>query len=750
MAHFAKEAPSRFGAFCTSSRRLGLTAMAVLAFAAAFPFSTRVEHADTQQAAEQQGAPAGKVAPGEYVPSGPTYKVKVESQVRAKMPDGVELGAVVVRPDADGKFPAIMSYSPYREAPSIKSHYSDKDYDNSTDGPSYFAEHGYAVVYYDVRGTGNSGGSSPDMYADKERRDGYDMVEWIAAQPWCDGNVGMWGFSYLGVDQWQVGVQNPPHLKTLIVGSANTDVYLDWNYPGGVLRPWMFYSYSPDMLASNFAPPSLAMVGSHWWEIWNEHLENNIPWGVGYIQNQVDSDYWHRKSLAPGYDRIKVPVLLWSGWADWYPSPILRAFSRINVPKKVFIGPGAHYWPDMAFPGPRIDWRNIMLSWFDQWLKGKPTGVMDTPPVVLFVRGYKEPAERFYDEDAGFWRYEKEWPPARDQATSMYLHSGQALTREPEKEGTNESDQCTYKPSVGMDAGIHAGGGIPPWGYQLDQRRDEAYSLTYTSPPLDRNLEATGEPQAILYISSSAKTAYFTVTLTDVAPDGTSKWVSQGTLLATHRNSHARPEALVPGTVYELKIDLFAMSYVFSKGHRIRVDVANASFQNAWPTGEPAVNTVYHSAQYPSRLILPVTPEQNPKLAAPQLPPSFRPVQTAEELAAMQPVHHITFDPVNETVTMTEEASGKATKSELDSTLSRSESRSTFTVSDKNPAEATEKSTSDLYFEYPGGMQIQIESNEVVTSDQNSFLYMPHVDVLVNGKQRFSKSWTIQVPRNLN
>lgn len=699
---------------------------------------------------QQSVSSAQQVAPGEYVPSGPKYKIKIDRQVRAKMRDGVELGAIVVRPDAEGKFPAIMSYSPYRSLSAVKMEYTDRDYNNTEDGPSYFAEHGYAVIYYDVRGTGNSGGSSPDMYADKERRDGYDMVEWVAAQPWCDGNVGMWGFSYSGVDQWQVGVQNPPHLKTLIVGSANTDVYQDWNYPGGVLRPFMFFSYSPDMLAANFAPPALDAVGTKWAEIWKERLENNVPWGVGYIKNQLDSAYWHDKSLAPGYDRIKVPVMLWSGWADWYPTPVLRAFSKLNVPKKVFVGPWAHYWPDMAFPGPRIDWRNIMLSWYDQWLKGRRTGVMDTPPVTLFVRKYKEPAERYYDEDNGFWRYENEWPLARTQDTPMYLHSANGLNRNPETTKENQHDQYVYKPSVGMTFGVHSGGGIPPWGYQLDQRRDEAYSLTYTTTPLQQDLETTGVPQAILYVSSSAKTAYFNVTLTDVAPDGTSKWVTNGYLLATHRNSHAEPEALEPNKVYELNIEMLAMSYVFSSGHRIRFDIASGNFQNAWPTAESAINCIYHSSQYASRVVLPVAPAQSPKLPTPQLPPSRRHVQTPDELEMSQPVHRISFDPIAETVTMTEEVSGTWKKSASDSTKTQTESRSTFTVSDKNPADAIEKSTSDMYIEFSGGMQIRIESGEVVVSDKDSFLYMPHVDVTVDGKEHFSKSWTIQVPRDLN
>jgi predicted acyl esterase len=153
--------------------------------------------------------------PGEYIPTGPKYKYKLYREVRVPMPDGVEIAAVIVRPDVEGRFPAIMFYSPYRSLSGIREKYRDDTlYNGFQDGPAYFAERGYAVVAFDVRGTGDSGGSSGDMYGDQERRDAYDMVEWIAAQPWCSGKVGMWGYSYTGVDQWQVGAQQPPHLAT--------------------------------------------------------------------------------------------------------------------------------------------------------------------------------------------------------------------------------------------------------------------------------------------------------------------------------------------------------------------------------------------------------------------------------------------------------------------------------------------------------------------------------------------------------
>ena len=165
------------------------------------------------------------------------FKVLIDRTTRATMRDGVEIATVIVRPDAPGRFPAIMQYNPYRFLTAVKGDYSDTAYNHRWDGPDWFAERGYAVIYFDVRGTGNSGGNTQQIYAPDEQRDAYDMVEWLAEQPWCDGNVGMWGMSYGGVVQWQVGVQNPPHLKALIVGSSNDTVYSDWVYPGGSFAP---------------------------------------------------------------------------------------------------------------------------------------------------------------------------------------------------------------------------------------------------------------------------------------------------------------------------------------------------------------------------------------------------------------------------------------------------------------------------------------------------------------------------------
>ena len=229
-----------------------------------------------------------------------------------------------------------------------------------------------------MRGTGSSSGYSTDIYSPEERQDGYDMVAWIADQPWCTGDVGMIGKSYGAVVQWQVAVQRPPALKAIVVRSANDDVYTGFTNPGGCIRPWMFENYAPLMNALNFAPPDPALVGDRFAAIWAERLERSEPWSLGYIRNTLHGPYWRDQSLAPGYDRVQCAVLLIEGWADWYATEELRAFQRLNAPKKVLIGPWGHYYAEEkeAFPGPRIDARREYLRWFDHWLKGIDNGVM--------------------------------------------------------------------------------------------------------------------------------------------------------------------------------------------------------------------------------------------------------------------------------------------------------------------------------------------------------------------------------------
>jgi uncharacterized protein len=679
------------------------------------------------------------------------YPVRTDRTTHATMRDGVELGMVIVRPDALGRFPAIMSYNPYRTLTAVKGDYSDPDYNHRWDGPSWFAERGYAVVYFDVRGTGNSGGSTQDIYAQAEQRDAYDMVEWLARQPWCDGNVGMWGMSYGGVVQWQVGVQNPPHLRALVVGSSNDTVYDDWVYPGGSVRPYMFDTFSPLMTANNFAPPDPEVVGDGWARMWQERLDQNAPWGIGWLIHALDDEYYGTRSLQPDYGRIRVPTMLWSGWADCYPTPILRAFANLTVPKRAIVGPWGHDWPEMAVPGPRIDFRSEMLRWFDRWLKGVDNGVTDEPPLTLYVRTWSRPRSMMPLVDTGRWQAETEWPPARITPVTLYLANGGTLAGQ--ADAARAQDSYEYDPTVGVTSGIYWGGGVIPWAMPLDQRVDEVKSLTFTTAPFERDTELTGEPRVVLYVSSTAESGYFHVKVSDVAPDGTSKWLTDGGLLASHRGSHTHPEPMVPGQVYELTIALKFVAYIVPAGHALRLSVASADLQNAWPCASPAVHTLHRGADAPSRLVVPLAPADAPRLPAPALKPSPRREPTAGDFGGS--AHRITHDLVNDTVTVELERIGGllpnsgAARPAFGQSSSRREARSRYTVSRKDPAGAHLRAEHVYTITRPEG-EVRIEANESLASDARMFRFQSRVEIRVDGKTHFTKSWRASRPRLLD
>jgi hypothetical protein len=653
------------------------------------------------------------------------FGVKVLTGIQVSMRDGASLNVRLTRPDALGRFPAIIEYSPYRRLGEALPDYRDE----RPPVVPYLAERGYVVVQFDVRGTGNSSGHCAEMYSDDERRDGYDMVEWAAAQEWCTGAVGMLGISYGAVVQWQVAVQAPPHLNAIVVRSGCDDVYGEFTNPGGCIRPWLFETYGPMMNAYNFAPPDPAIAGARWEVMWRERLANSVPWTLSFLRNLLDGPYWRSRSVAPDFGRVKCPVLLVEGWADWYASAELRAFQNLTVPKKILIGPWGHYYAEesRAYPGPRIDARRDYLKWFDRWLKNIDNGVMDEPPVTVFVRSWQTPA-RLCIETAGQWRSAASWPPREVRATDFFFASHGKLGDAPVK----GSETYDYRASVGVAAGRRGLGTTSPWGMPLDQRADDACSVLYETGPLAEPMELLGEPQAVLHVSSTAQVAYFHVRLCDVAPDGASRLVSDGGLLATHRASHERPEPLVPGQIYELRIALMHCADVLARGHRLRVAVAGAEFQNAWPTGMPARNTIFRGAAHPSRVVLPVAGADREHLPAPHFEESPFPLWRGMP----QPGYALHRDPAADTVTC-----------ELANTDGNAHNTSRYTVSDRDPAAAKIESR----FRYRPPQQarhIEIDAACTTESDADSYRHTSRVEIRIDATLYFEKTWTESVGRN--
>lgn len=667
----------------------------------------------------------------------PTEGVKLVKNVMIPMRDGVRLAADLYMPHGEAatqgrdRFPVVMDYIPYR-----------KDEANpSYDYYSYLPRHGYIVARVDIRGTGASEGVSVDEYTLQEQLDGYDAIEWLAAQPWCDGHVNMMGISYGGFTCLQVASHAPPHLTSIIPVDFTDDRYTDdCHYRGGLMRKYYDIGhYGNMMIVYNAMPPHMEWAGERWAELWEHHLAHNEPYLLKWFKHQTDGDYWRPGSVRDFPERIKCPVFMIGGWKDGYPNPPFRLMQALNVPRKVLIGPWNHAMPDVAVPGPRIDYLHEVVRWLDYWCKGEQNGVMDEPPVVFYMQHYQEPiVDRL--ESEGEWRAEVSWPPPGFAQRTLYMANDSCLAdTAPSVSG---HDMFDYNPAVGIMGGLWSGG--LPFGLPGDQRLDEAYSLVYTTETLEEDVYIAGNPRAVLFISSTASVIGFAVSLCDVAPDGTSHLVAKGMLNATRRKSLREPEPLVPGEVYELDIEIDCTAWKFQKGHRIRLSVASGDWPNVWPTPEPATNTVYFGGTTPSRLILPTVPAQG-SAKPPEFLPS-RQTKLRHADAVRPPVWQTTMNMLNGHVAVTIINEGESRLNEH--TVMQRKLSVRCEVDPRNPAGASAHGQTMLGI-VRSNQTIRGTSDVVVQASRTHFHVTINLEVRVNDALHFSKRWVETIRREL-
>jgi uncharacterized protein len=667
------------------------------------------------------------------------------------MRDGVLLAADLYLPDPDGTrdvtfpripMPVVMDYIPYR-----------KDEVDPASMPHYLElpRNGYAVARVDIRGTGGSEGRAIDEYVEQEQLDGYDAIEWLAAQPWCDGHVNMMGISYGGFTALQVATLQPPHLTSIIPVDFTDDRYTDdCHYRGGLLR--MYYDlawYGSRMIAWNAMPPDPAVGGADADRVWQQHIEENEPYYLAWLRHQVDGPYWRQGSVAEIADRIRCPAFLIGGWRDGYPNPPVRMFERLAGPKKLLIGPWDHRYPNLAVPGPRIDHLREVVRWLDHWCRGVDDGVMREPPVVVFMQEAGPPDPRRLDTP-GEWRAEGSWPPFGHQDRVLVLAGHGSLVTDQERSGaastraeaTDSTDRLVYDPTVGTTGGLWSGG--VPFGLPGDQRADEALSLVYTSAPLDADLSILGRPRAVLHLTSTATVIGVAVSLSDVAPDGASSLVAKGMLNVTRRGSLSDPRPLAPGDRVELGIDIDTTGWRFRAGHRIRLAIAAADWPNVWPTPEPGTLDLWSGPGRPSRLILPVVPD-----AGSADPPAYLPSQIAARppaAATPTPTWETTRDALSgrSRVTIrveTEHQTPAGTTIERDSGC----------VCEVDPVEPS-RVTAHGWHECRStheGRTTAARADVVVASTADAFDVTIDLEVKVDGAVRATRRWVESVPRHL-
>jgi uncharacterized protein len=515
------------------------------------------------------------------------------TSARIPMRDGTELAATLYLPGQPAAaVPALLEYLPYRKDDAMLA----RDYGLY----AYMAAHGYAGARVDIRGTGSSGGDLPEgEYTETEQRDAEDVIAWLAAQPWCTGTVGMWGISWSGFNAIQIALRRPPGLKAIIAVDAADDLFHDdVHYIDGLLH-LDEYALMIDQL--NALPPAPDYPLD---EVALARRFDSEPWLMTWLARQQDGPYWRRASLRPDYGRLTVPAFLVGGWYDGYRDSVPRMLAAAPAPVKIMIGPWNHAFPHNAEPGPAVEWRADALRWWDHWLKGAENGIMSEPPVTVYVRHW-HPPDPGLTQIPGRWRAETAFPPERTIYRAWYCGPERDLSASPPPDG---SVALRYVPSAGAEAGHW-------WGeLTVDQRGADAFSLVFDTPPLEGEVEILGFPMVMLNGDADAEPLHWFGRLGDVAPDGTVTLVTGGGRAGRPdplRDGGSLPGGPVPSGPEPggaaLPLELHVTSWVFPRGHRIRLALSNAMWPMIWPTPHPATATV-RLGPAGTRLVLPVVP----------------------------------------------------------------------------------------------------------------------------------------------
>ena len=553
------------------------------------------------------------------------YDVDMRLDVKNPMRDGVNLSSDIYLPRAQGPFPTVLMRTPYSN-----------NSDLMVEKARRLANLGYACVIQDTRGRWDSEGAHYPFTDDGV--DGYDTQEWVGRQEWSNGKIGMTGSSYGGHVQWSSAPYGSEYLTCMVPRVMCADIYSGLIHPGGALllnvaMTWGMRTNSHTAQTIDYHHWTEAFRGLplrdmdelsgrklQFWKDWSDH------WSY--------DEYWSAMNVEEKWSDIAAPGFVMGGWYDLYAQSSFINYNGLRnegaTPEsrqsKLIVGPWPHSLStsvrtgDIDFgDGSLADLDGLEMRWFDYWLRGLDNGIVNEPPIRLFIMGTNR------------WRDEHEWPIGRTDWQKWYLHSGGGAntvvgdgalsTGEPADESP---DGFTYDPDFPVPT---TGGnnccspGVVPWG-PYDQRpvemRDDV--LCYTSAALEGDLEVTGPIKVVLYAATDGADTDWTAKLVDVSPSGYAMNLCDGIIRARYREGFDTPRLLEPGKVYEYEIDAAVTGNVFLKGHRIRVEVSSSNFprfdrnQN---TGHdlgvdaelrPARQTVHHSRQYPSHILLPVIP----------------------------------------------------------------------------------------------------------------------------------------------
>jgi hypothetical protein len=539
------------------------------------------------------------------------YTIIEERDVFIPMSDGVKLDADIFRPNSSGKFPAILGVHCYNKAlqsaPIMPAGLNMANGGIEAGDYNFYVRRGYAQIITNVRGSGGSEGKYLN-YGPREVQDTYEIIEWIASQPWCDRNVGMFGVSYFSIVQQQVSALKPPHLKAIFCPFGYTDFYRDKFYHGGILSHAFMQGWSK--IIDNIRCES--WYREKWGDkkykeaiyqaLHNEEIsaipylvealrnpeQGANPLIVDILLNPLDGEYYQERNVA--YEKNPtVPAYHGGCWGMYglHLPGAFRSWENWQGPKKMIIG------PPIYLDRPLYQYQYESLRWFDYWLKGIDNGIMEEPPIYVFVT------------DTGEWKSTTEWPLSETRWAPFYLHAGGLLS------------EHEFWPNEGYST--------------FEDSHFNRESLTFLSPPLVENTEVIGPIVLNLYASSTAPEILWFASLLDIDPQGKETLLTRGWLRGSQRRTdtqrskpwqpfhlHTKREPLTPGEVYQFNIEIRPYGILFKAGHRIGIKIKGVDDEkptnslHAFATGHlwrqsASKITVYHNAECPSHLLLPVT-----------------------------------------------------------------------------------------------------------------------------------------------
>jgi hypothetical protein len=628
--------------------------------------------------------------------------------------------------------PVVLEYLPYRKRDGVRAR--DQSWAES------FTPYGFGFARVDIRGTGDSDGVLLGEYLQQEQDDGVEIINWLSKQPWCDGNVGMRGISWSGFNTLQIAARAPPALKAIMPQCATDNRYTDdAHYVGGALT-LNNYEWGAAFKEVMVLPPDPALVGDRWRDMWLARLEATPPVLATWLSHQRFDSFWQHGSVAVDYAQIRCPAYLVDGQVDAYRDFLPRLLTHLKVPRKGVMGPWGHQYPQLANPGPGIDWLHEEVRWWSHWLKGSDTGIMGEPMLRAYME--RETAAEVWPRDVpGRWVSEQTWP-SQGISTAVYFMNADGLGP---ARGADTAQQCKSRETLGLTKREWF-----PFNLNIelpkDQTADDKQSLTFDSAPLGAAVEILGNPVVRIRVKSDQPVAKLAVRLNEVKADGRSWNVSYGLLNLTHRNGHEVPEPLEVGRAYDVQVSCYFTAHAFEPGSRIRVAVSESLWPLAWPSPRPVTLEITAGA---SSLSLPVRPHEARDQAMPV--PMLR--DRIERRVAADPEYlqraqvTVTGPDAEGRVVIQKSLRGDPeTFADIGTTVTEASER-TVSITEGDPNSSLWRVQSSTHIQR-GDWDTTVVAAAELTSTADQFHLRESIKAIEGGKIVFERNWDNTIPRD--